>query len=287
MAEINFQTAPTLGSMVVNDKNRVFVRWRNHSGCNDIVTGLGAVHVWLALGWHDIRQRYRRSILGPFWFTLTTLIMVGVLGFLYSQLLGQEISDYLPYVGIGLVIWQFISTAANEGCNSMIGAGHIIKQLRMPLSTHVLRMVWRNFIILLHSLPVVVLLMVFFGHSLTLEMILIIPGLLVLMLNAVWSGIVFGILCTRYRDVAPIIGNLFQVGFFLTPVFWRADDLKDRAWVADINPFSHLIEIVRGPILGVPVSLESWVWSVALLIVGFPIAQYLMVRFRERVAYWL
>ncbi|NMG29137.1 ABC transporter permease [Aromatoleum evansii] len=246
-----------------------------------------AMHVWLALGWHDIRQRYRRSVLGPFWFTLTTLIMVGVLGFLYSQLLGQEISDYLPYVGIGLVIWQFISTAANEGCNVMIGAGHIIKQVRMPLTTHVLRMVWRNFIILLHSLPVVVLLMIFFGHALTLEAILLIPGLLVLTLNAVWSGIVFGVLCARYRDVAPIIGNLFQVGFFLTPVFWRAEDLKDRAWVADINPFNHLIEIVRGPILGVPVALESWVWSVALLIVGFSAAHYLMARFRERVAYWL
>lgn len=268
-------------------QSRSLQHWRDHTGANDILTGLLATHVWLALGWHDIRQRYRRSVLGPFWFTLTTLIMVGVLGFLYSQLLGQEISDYLPYLGIGLVIWQFISTAANEGCMSMIGSGHIIKQIRMPLTTHVCRMAWRNFIILLHSLPVVVLLMVFFGHALTLEAFLLVPGLAVVLLNAVWSGIVFGILCARFRDVAPIIGNLFQVGFFLTPVMWRAAELKDRAWIADINPFHHLIEIVRGPILGVPVPMASWMWSIGLLVIGFGLAQYLMVRCRERVAYWL
>ena len=261
--------------------------WRDHSGKSDIVVGLIHWHVWSALGWHDIRQRYRRSILGPFWFTLSTLLMVGVLGFLYSQLLGQEISNYLPYLGIGLVLWQFISTSANEGCMTLIGSGNIIKQIRIPLTTHVCRMVWRNFIILLHSLPVVIVLMLLFGHSLTPKFFLLIPGLFILLLNAVWSGIVFGILCARFRDVAPIIGNLFQVGFFLTPVMWRTADLKDRAWVAEINPFYHLIEIVRSPILGENVQIASWVWSLCLVFLGFLFAQYLMMRCRVRVAYWL
>jgi ABC-type polysaccharide/polyol phosphate export permease len=274
--------------MSINElQSRSLLHWRDHNGRSDIVSGMLAPHVWLALGWHDIRQRYRRSVLGPFWFTLTTLVMVGVLGFLYSTLFKQEISNYLPYLGVGLVVWQFISTAASEGCTVLIGAAHIIKQIRMPLSAHVCRMAWRNFIILLHSLPVVLVLMFLFGHPLTWEMILLIPGLLIVLLNAVWSGIVFGILCARYRDVAPIIGNLFQVGFFLTPVMWRVDSLQGREWVAHYNPFYHLIEIIRGPILGSPVLLDSWVWSIGLLIVGFAFAQYLMVRCRERVAYWL
>src|SRR6218665_196386 len=70
--------------------------WHSHDGSNDISVGLSAWHVWAALGWHDIRQRYRRSVLGPFWFTLSTLILVAVLGVLYSTLLGQEITEYLP-----------------------------------------------------------------------------------------------------------------------------------------------------------------------------------------------
>lgn len=261
--------------------------WKEHNGKTDMLEGIKAYHVWLIWGWHDIRQRYRRSVLGPFWFTLTTLIMVGALGFLYSQLLGQNISTYLPYLGVGLVVWQFISTAANEGCMSLIGSGHIIKQVRMPLTTHVCRMAWRNFIIMLHSLPVVIVFMFFFGHMLTLQIFWIIPGLLIVLLNAVWSGVVFGILCARFRDVAPIIGSLFQVCFFITPVMWQISALKGRSWVADINPFYHLIEIVRAPVLGESVPMLSWAYSIALLIVGFAFAQYLMTRCRDRVAYWL
>ncbi|MFP1908932.1 ABC transporter permease [Lonsdalea quercina] len=261
--------------------------WKEHNGKTDMLEGLKAYHVWLIWGWHDIRQRYRRSVLGPFWFTLTTLIMVGALGFLYSELLGQDISVYLPYLGVGLVVWQFISTAANEGCICLIGSSHIMKQVRMPLTTHVCRMAWRNFIILLHSLPVVILFMLAFGHRFTFEVLLIIPGLFVVLMNAVWSGIVFGILCSRFRDVAPIIGNLFQVFFFVTPVMWQREALKDRGWVADFNPFYHLIEIVRAPIMGEPVQLLSWGYSIALMVVGFAFAQYLMIRCRDRVAYWL
>lgn len=261
--------------------------WHNHNAKTDLLVGLSSTHVWLTLGWHDIKQRYRRSVLGPFWFTLSTLIMVGVLGVLYSTILGQDIKTYLPYLGVGLVVWQYISSSINEGANTFISSAHIIQQIRMPITVHVCRIVWKNFVILLHSLPVVVLLMLIFGHSLTLEFFLVIPALFLILLNAVWSSIVLGLLCTRYRDLLPIVGNLTQIAFFFTPIMWSKDLLKDRAWAADINPFNHLIEIVRAPILGSPIEAHSWIWSICMLIVGFALAQYLTNRCRNRVPYWI
>ena len=61
-----------------------------HNESDDLIVGMKAVRVWGTLGWHDIRQRYRRSVLGPFWFTLSTIIMVVVLGALYSTLLDRK-----------------------------------------------------------------------------------------------------------------------------------------------------------------------------------------------------
>lgn len=261
--------------------------WQDHSGTSDIAVGLGAWYVWSALGWHDIRQRYRRSVLGPFWFTLSTLIMVAVLGVLYSTLLGQNIATYLPYLGVGLVIWQYLSACVNEGSTVFIGSGYLIKQIRMPLTVHVNRIVWRNFVILLHSLPVVVMLMIAFGHIPGPEFLLVIPGLFLLLLNGVWVGVVLGVVCSRYRDVLPIVGNLVQIAFFFTPIMWSTDLLKDRAWVAEFNPIYHLIDIVRAPILGGVIAFESWIWSLAILVVGFVAAQYLMRRCRNRIPYWL
>lgn len=258
-----------------------------HTGSSDIICGILSFHVWLALGWHDIRQRYRRSVLGPFWFTLSTLIMVVVLGILYSELLQQDVGSYLPYLAVGLVIWQYISSCAMEGSSVFIDSGYLIKQIRMPLTIHVCRLVWRNFVILLHSLPIIIVLMIFFGHLPGVEFFLLFPALLILLLQGVWIGIVFGIMCVRYRDVLPIIANIVQVAFFFTPVMWMVEHLKSRAWVAQWNPLYHLMEIVRAPIIGSGIHWQSWAVSIGMLVVGSLLAQHMMKMTRNRVPYWL
>jgi ABC-type polysaccharide/polyol phosphate export permease len=254
---------------------------------NDIKEGLKAYTIWGALGWHDIRQRYRRSILGPFWFTLSAAIMVIVLGFLYSTLLKQEIRHYLPFLGVGLVVWQFISTVINEGTAVLITSHHLIKQFNLPLTVHVGREVWRNFIILLHSLPIVILMLLLFGFRPHWSFVFLPLGLLLLFLNGIWIGIILGILCARFRDIPPIVTNFTQIAFFLTPVMWSPQILENRAWVAQWNPLYHSIEVIRAPLIGSPILIESWIWTLTFCIVNGLAAQWLMKRYRNRVAYWI
>lgn len=254
---------------------------------SDLIIGLSSPRIWGTLAWHDIRQRYRRSVLGPLWFTLSTSIMVCVLGTLYSKILHQEISHYLPFLAAGLVVWQFISISAMEGCNVFITYSTIIKQLDISLTVHVCRVVWRNFVILLHSLPIVILAKLFFGEWPNQEILLLPISLMLLLLNAVWPVVLLGILCARYRDVFPIVSNFLQVAFFLTPVMWTPDVLGGRSWVASYNPLYHLIEIVRAPLLGGAIQADSWFWSSGMALIGLGISQFFMARYRDRVAYWV
>jgi lipopolysaccharide transport system permease protein len=254
---------------------------------NDIQKGLSAYTIWSVLGWHDIRQRYRRSILGPFWFTLSTALMVIVLGVLYSTLLKQEIKHYLPFLAVGLVVWQFINTVINEGATVLIGSQSLIKQINLPLTVHVCRGVWRNFLILLHSLPIVILMLLLFGFWPHWSIVLLPVGLLLLFLNGIWMGIILGILSARFRDIPPIAINLTQVAFFLTPVMWSPQILDSRAWVAQWNPLYHSIEVIRAPLIGSPILMDSWIWTVTFCIANGLLAQWLMKRYRNRVAYWI
>lgn len=253
----------------------------------DLTRGLLSVRIWSTLAWHDIRQRYRRSVLGPFWFTLSTAIMVGVLGALYSEILHQEISHYLPFLAAGLVVWQFISTSILEGCTVFITYGTLIKQIDLSLTVHVCRVVWRNFIILLHSLPIVILAMLLFWEWPNQKIFMLPFSLILLLLNAVWVAVLLGVLCTRYRDVLPIVSNFLHVAFFLTPIMWSPSVLKERGWIADYNPLYHLIEIVRAPLLGQPIQAESWLCSIGLALFGLGFSQFILTRFRDRVPYWL
>lgn len=263
------------------------INWTTHNGATDMWVAMRNVHVWSTLGWHDIRQRYRRSVLGPFWFTLSTFVLIGVLGVLYSQLLNQDIKTYLPYLGVGLVLWQYLSTSILEGANGLIGAESLIKQIRMPVTIHICRIVWRNFCIMLHSLPVVFLFSMVLGNRLGAEILMIIPGMFLLLLTGVWTGVLFGILCLRYRDILPIVTSLIQVAFFFTPIMWTPDLLKDRGWIADYNPLYHLIQLVRAPLLGESISPISWVWAIGLVVVGFSLAQALLKAKRHKLTYWL
>ena len=260
---------------------------RNRWALADIAGGAKLWRLAWTLGWLDIRLRYRGSMLGPFWLTISTGVMVAALGILYSTLFKINLRDYLPFLAVGLVIWGYLSSVVNEGCVAFIGSAYLIKQIRLPLTIHVCRIVWRNFVILLHSLPVVIVLLFVFGHWPRPEFLLVPFGLLLLLLHGVWIGVALGVLCARFRDIPPIVTNLIQVVFFFTPVMWSPEVLKGRGWVAEYNPLYHIIETIRAPLTGRPVRWESWAWSIGVAIVGFVFAQYLLRRARNRIPYWL
>ncbi|MBC7438285.1 MAG: ABC transporter permease [Bdellovibrionales bacterium] len=253
----------------------------------DMVGGIAMVAVWGILGWQDIRQRYRRSVLGPFWLTISTAIMVGALGFVYSGLFKQPLGEYLPYIGVGMIVWALISSIANESCSVFPMAEGMIKQIRLPLTVHVCRMVWRNIVIFGHNAIILVVIYAFYGKGLHVDLLTIPFAVLLLALNGVWVGVLLGIFCTRFRDIAQIVANMIQLLFFVTPIMWSPAVLGERAWIATYNPVYHYIELIRSPILGHPFPAVSWAVTFCITALGLLIALAALTRYRHRVAYWL
>ncbi|MFF2086544.1 ABC transporter permease [Nocardia sp. NPDC058176] len=252
--------------------------------------------LWLSLGWQDIKQRYRRSVLGPFWITIATGLQALAMGLLYSTLLDQPISEYLPYVTIGLIVWNVISAAILDGSDVFIANEGLIKQLPSALSVHVYRLVWRQFLFFLHNAAIYVLLLVAFSiwRDLDASVLLVIPAVLLLFLNAMWISIAFGIFATRYRDIAPILGSMTLMLFVLTPVMWStkalenaAGDMSDRARLLEIVPTYHYLEIIRAPLLGEPSALRHWVIVGVITLIGWIVAILALKQYRARVPYWV
>ena len=311
----------------------------------DIVQGARARYVWGLLGWQDIRRRYRRSILGPFWLTISMGILVAALGALYGTLLNVEIAVYVPFLALGFVIWTLISAVITEGCTAFISAESIVKQTNLPLSVHVYRMVWRveiavyvpflalgfviwtlisavitegctafisaesivkqtnlplsvhvtawyrNFLILCHNAAIFVVVAVVFAIWPGWTGLLALPGLVILCLNAIWVGLLLGIVSARFRDVPPIVASVVRILFFVTPIIWMPELMPARALmlalVLDFNPFFHFVEVVRAPLLGQAPALVSWLAVSGITLGGWLLAFALMVRYRRRIAYWV
>ena len=253
----------------------------------DFIDSLTRWRLWGLMGWQDIKQRYRRSVLGPFWLTLSMAILVAALGFLYGELFGIAIDDYLPFLTLGFLSWGLISGVIIDGCMAFTGAEPFIKQMKLPFFLHIYKIVWRNLIIFAHNSVVYIGVAVVFGIWPGIAGLLLLPGLVLIVLNAIWVGLLLGMICARFRDVPQIVVSVLQVAFFLTPIIWKPELLASRAGFVQANPFFHFVELVRAPLLGSVPGLTTWIVVLAITLAGWFVTFLFFRRFRARIAYWV
>ena len=243
--------------------------------------------LWLLMGSQEIRQRYRRSRIGPFWLTISLGVTVAALGLLYGTLFKRELSEYLPYLAAGFVVWGLLSGLILDSTKAFVNAGNLIRQLSAPLSIYVFRMVWSNLLIFMHNVLIYFVVALLFGKWPTVTWLLALPGIAMLLLNGVWLGLLFGLVSARFRDVPQIVASIVQVMFFVTPILWSADMLPSRALLLDLNPFYYLVEVVRAPLLGELPTAATWFVVLAITVVGWASALATYALYRWRVSYWI
>lgn len=241
------------------------------------------------LGWQDIKQRYRRSKLGPFWLTISMGVLIGSLGLVFGGIFNAPMRDFLPFLAIGFMIWGYISSVINEGCGSFINSEAIIKQLPLPMFLHVMRVMWRNLIILAHNAVILPVVYIIFNKSLGWISLLSILGLAVITLTLGWLALLAGLLCARYRDLSQIIASVLQITFYITPIVWMPSQLSGNQALVflDLNPVYHLIEVVRLPLLGFTPSAMNWIVSVGVSIFGWLVTILIYSKYKNRISYWL
>lgn len=262
-------------------------RTSTRKALEDLGRAFGDPELWLTLGWQDIRQRYRRSKLGPFWLTISMGVMIGALGFVYSNLFGMEIRSYLPFLSAGLIIWSLVGAMVSEGCTTFIDARAILREVHLPLTSLALRTLWRALIIFGHNIVIYGVVAVVCKVNPSPAMFLAPIGLALAALNGLWIIMMLGLLCARFRDMPQMISSLLQLAFFVTPIIWAPAQHPALQAVSLVNPMYHLVEVVRAPLLGQPPALSTWVYLAAMLVVGWAATFTLFKWTRWRVPYWL
>lgn len=254
---------------------------------SDFIDGLKAHRVWMMLARMDIRQRYRRSVLGPFWITLTMVIFILGIGPLYGRLLGIGSDEFIPYLAMGIITWGLISGVILDGANAFVGAENLVRAVKLPHSVHIFRVLQRNLIIFLHNLLAFLPFMIYLRIWPEWRWLLAAPGVLIILLAALPISFLLGTLSARFRDLQQIIASVMQLAFFVTPIFWKAELLKDRAYFAEYNPFQVLLEVVRGPIVdGVP-TVHTYLKAGLLIMILYAVAAPFFIRYRRRLAFWV
>lgn len=262
-------------------------RARDRLAMRDVADGIRLWRLALTLGWLDIKLRYRGSVLGPFWLTLSTAVMVGALGTVYGTLFAMNLREFLPFIAVSLVMWNAIGQLIGEACATFTQAEGTIRSVRMPFFLQAIRVVVRNVLVLAHNIVVFVIVFAIYGVLPGTEAFMALPGLLLWLVDAFACCLLLGTLCARFRDIPPIVGSIVTIAFYITPVVWKPEQLGARGWWLPLNPFDGLLEVVRGPLLSQAPSALAWGSALGFSILLWVAAWAVFARVRSRLAFWV
>ncbi len=256
----------------------------------DFLEGFKQWPIWLMLAYQDIKVRYRRSVLGPFWITMSMAITVYSMGYLYGHLFHSDLQQYYPFLVGGMLAWTFISGILYELVDTLTLEENRIKQIKLPYTLYINKVIARNFIIFFHNIPILIPILLIFPQTAGIHWptLLLIPGLILAYVNALAYGLTLAMICARYRDVAQIVKSLIQVVFFVTPVLWNPETLPaSKRFIAFFNPFYSFIEIIRSPLIGRAPAPACWLMVGFMTALGACLCFKIFSGYRARIVYWL
>ncbi len=261
---------------------------------NDIERALGDVaqafaqwSICTALGWNDVKSRYNRSKLGALWASLSILIFVSAIGPIYASLSGVGLREYMLHLLLGFIVWNYISGIVMESGREFINSANYLISFQLGYFTLLFRVVWRNLIVLTYQMMVFLLFVIIFQQPLNSVWLLAPIALVLITLNALWMGLLMSVFATRYRDLSELMNNIFRLVFFVTPIIWMPQLNSDLNLIANLNPFFHLLEVFREPLLNGSVTGLSWLIACLMPLLGGFIAFLVFAKYRSRIAFWL
>lgn len=249
--------------------------------------GIRSAELWGTLAWYDVMLRYRRSMLGPLWLTISTGVMLVGMGPLYAMLLGVPIDKFFPHLALGIIFWGFVTGSINEGCGVFFTGAQYLKQPGFPALAIVWRSLARNLIQLAHTIILYIPVALWFHVPITARALLFFPGLIVVIINLYAAMVTLGVFTARFRDVAQIVSSMLTLMMFITPVFWFPDVLPERAKFMLYNPFAQMLAIIRLPLLGSYPAPGTIKYMILFTALNLGVAAFVWSVARRRIVFWV
>lgn len=239
--------------------------------------------LWLTLATEEIGDQHRRTFLGPLWLLLNYLVFVGAFLAIFGARPG--IDNFPLYVATGMLVWLMIQEVILQGVNLFRQEHRYIKGTQLPLSVYVLKLSTQSLIRFGYASLGWLGIMAFVGIPTGANVLESIAGLLIVLLCIPPTVLSLAMAGAFLPDLSFVVSNLMRVGVFLTPIFWAplGDNIRSAlyAW----NPFTHLLEIVRMPLLEGSMPLRSLIISSCILVLSNVLAFVLLAFLRRKVVH--
>jgi len=265
------------------------LRVQSQAAVSDIEEGLRRWRSWSYLSVENVKNRYRRTVFGPWWLTLQMVILVVGISIVFGQLLNTDLKTFVPYVGLGYIAFSLLSGLTSTGAVVFIAGSSTLKSTRQPLSNLVLRDVGVEFINFAHNMVIYLVFLMIGIVPLSPKIPIALLVAVVIAANGLFLGLWLGIAVARFRDLQPFINSILGVAIFFCPVFYHLDSLSSSIQnvLLFLNPFTYLILAFRTPLLGEPLRLSYYVGTAIVTVINVALGLAVFTRARSRLPYWV
>jgi ABC-type polysaccharide/polyol phosphate export permease len=239
----------------------------------------------LRLAWIDTLVRYKKSYLGPFWYTISNFFGIVALSLVWAELIQEDLPAFVPRLAIGLVLWQLISGVLTESPRILNDNSALIKNINIPIWFLPARLMFRQVINFLHNMLLVSAILIYFRVNPFQQPLSLALGLLTLFgILALLSFMLAGI-GARYRDVRFGIETIMPLLFFVSPVVFKFNSINST--LINMNPLTYMIELVRLPVLGVIPDPHMYLRAFLLYLFLIPLAYFYYKKAKNKMAFWV
>ena len=241
---------------------------------------------WWPQSLDAVKHRFSRSKLGPLWVILNTVIYVLTLSFIFSNVFGNDFNTTISYIGIGIILWNYMSLSFTDCCNSFIENASSVQNSMTPILSYPLRSLSVNFLYFLLNLTFLAFLIIVFVEVKPFMIFCAAIGFILFSLNVFLFGIFLSVLSVRFRDIPFLISNFLQIMFFVTPIIWSLDNLGKRFYFLELNPFYLFIELVRAPLLSNEINGKALIFAVLFLLFSLVVLKVIIEKNMKKIPLW-
>lgn len=194
----------------------------------------------------DIRGRYKRSVLGILWSFLNPLLMVAVYAFVFPFILKITEDNYVVFLLLGILPWNFFSLSLNQGTGVIINNGNIIKKIFFPREILPISITTVNLIDFLISTIIIFVFVFLSGIHITWTIVFLPVIVLIQYILTLGFTLLISALTVYFRDLTYITNFILLIAFYLTPIVYSVKNFPDTYKVLmTLNPMANIINGYR------------------------------------------
>jgi lipopolysaccharide transport system permease protein len=205
------------------------------------------------LTWRDIKVRYKQTALGAAWAILQPVLTMILFSVIFGGLakLPSEGIPYPIFTFTALLPWQLFAFSLSQSSNSLVGSQNLISKVYFPRLVVPFSSVLAGVVDFGIAFVVLIVLMIYYGISLTPAALLLPLFLILTLASAMAVGLWLSALNVKYRDVRYVVPFLTQFWMYATPIAYSSSIIPEKwRWLYSLNPMTGVVEGFRWVILG-------------------------------------